>query len=215
MFWFGGILLHVTGPRATPDRARFNPSATLPYALRQDDFHLSLQDVYDLLEDINAALRVRGLPRLEEIVRAAVFSGILSDALVASMSKHARVLTQNKAHNGHPDLIPGGHYSHDSVAAGGDGVEVKVTRGRGAVDTHGARDAWLCLFRYVVDSDTEPAVERRPTRITEILLAQLQVADYRKNLRGELGTRTASPNREGLAKLRANWIYSEDGAHPL
>lgn len=168
-----------------------------------------MQDVYDLLGDINSFLLSRGLQRIEETVRAAIFSGIISDVIAASLAKHGRVLTENRYHNGHPDLIPRGRYALDKVAAGEEGVEVKATRGGGAVDTHGARDGWLCVFRYVVDSDTEPAHDRHATRITEILLARLERDDFRRNERGELGTRTASPNRTALDKLRANWVYRE------
>jgi hypothetical protein len=194
---------------AQSDPTKFNQEAILPYQLRLADFDLAMRDIYDLLFDINTAMVSRGLKRLEEIVRPAIFSGILSDALTAAVAKHSRVLTENRYHNGHPDLIPQGRYPKDAVRAGEDGVEVKATKGRGAVDTHGARDAWLCVFRYEVDSETEPVVARRPTRIVEILLAQLTVDDYRRNPRGELGTRTASPNMGGMAKLRANWIYRE------
>lgn len=77
------------------------------------------------------------------------------------------------------------------------------------MDTHGARDAWLLVFRYKVDSQSEPAIERAPTRFVEVLLAQLTRDDFRRNERGELGTRTASPNRAGMQKLRANWIYRD------
>ena len=194
---------------AKPDLAKFNLQADLPYQLRSDDFQLAMQDVYDLLFDINASLVGRGLRRIEEIVRSAILSGILSDALSTSLARHARVLTLNRYHNGHPDLIPEGLYPNDAVKAGEEGVEVKATKGGGAVDTHGARAAWLCVFRYTVDSQTEPAVERAPTRIIEILLAKLSLDDFRRNLRSELGTRTASPNRNGIAKLRANWVYRE------
>jgi hypothetical protein len=195
--------------RATPDSTKFNQAARLPYELRLADFELAMQDIYDLLFDINAALLSRGLLRLEDTVRPAIFSGILSDALTASLGRHSRVLTANRYHNGHPDLIPEGRYANNAVRAGEEGVEVKATKGRGAVDAHGAREAWLCVFRYLVDSTTEPAMKRTPTRIVQVLLARLTLDDFRRNPRGELGTRTASPNREGLAKLRANWIYDE------
>lgn len=69
------------------------------------------------------------------------------------------------------------------------------------------RDAWLCVFRYEVDSTTEPIVARNPTRVVEVLLARLTTDDFRRNPRGELGTRTASPNKAGIAKLRSNWLY--------
>ena len=200
------------GPRI--DRARprddgFNTDAVLPYSLRLEDFRLAMLDVYDLLRDINQALLTRGVRRLEETDRAAIFSGILSDVISASVARHSRVLTENRFHNGHPDLVPVGVYPHNKVQSGHEGVEVKATKGRGAVDTHGARDAWLLVFRYRIDSETEPEIDRTPTRFIEILLAQLSREDFRRNDRGELGTRTASPNRAGMKKLRANWIYRD------
>ncbi|MBI2755520.1 MAG: hypothetical protein HYX52_02310 [Chloroflexi bacterium] len=195
--------------RAQPDQASLNQAAVLPYQLRLADFQMAMQDVYDLLFDINTALLARGLLRLEETVRPAIFSGIMSDAASASLASHSRVLTVNRFHNGHPDLIPSGRYANNAVHAGADGVEIKATKGSGGVDAHGARSAWLCVFRYSVDHLAEPVVNRAPTRITEVLLAQLDTADFRRNDRGQLGTRTASPNKAGLAKLRSNWIYRE------
>ncbi|TAK25053.1 MAG: hypothetical protein EPO26_04380 [Chloroflexota bacterium] len=195
--------------RAEP-RAAFNPKANLPYELRLDSFESALRDLYDLLADINSALVSRNLQRLEEMVRPAIFSGIVSDAMSAALARHSRVLVENRFHNGHPDLIPRGLYPNNAVAAGDDGVEVKATKGSGAVDTHGARDAWLCVFRWSIDVDQEkPIRQRAPTHSVEILLARLIREDFRQNARGELGTRTASPNAAGLAKLRANWIYRE------
>jgi hypothetical protein len=69
-------------------------------------------------------------------------------------------------------------------------------------------NGWLCLFT-TVDNVTEPAREREPMSFTEIYLAQVSVEDFRKNPRGELGTRTATLHREGILKLRQNWIYKE------
>jgi hypothetical protein len=193
----------------TPDPAGFNSAATLPYQLRLEDFELAMRDIYDLLGDINSSLRSRGLRRMEEFVRPAGFSGILSDALTASLAKHSRTLTVNLYHNGHPDLVPEGLFALNRAQSGEDGIEVKVTRGSGGVDMHGARPAWLCLFRYAVDSVTEPAVDRAATVFIEVLLAKLEISDFRTNERGQLGTRTASPNSVGLQKLRTNWIYRE------
>lgn len=195
--------------RAQPDATKFNQGTVLPYQLRLQDFDLAMRDLFDLLFDMNTALVARGVQRLEETVRPAIFSGIVSDALAASVARHSRVLTVNRFHNGHPDLIPRGRYANDAVQAGDEGVEIKATKGRGAVDTHGAREAWFCVFRYVADSTTEPVVQRAPTRVVAVLLARLTTADFRRNARGELGTRTASPNEQGMAKLRANWVYRE------
>jgi hypothetical protein len=92
-----------------------------------------MQDVYDFFYDVNRFLLEKGLQRLDEMLRPAIMSGVLSDMLTASLARHSRVLRENTVFNGHPDLIG--------------------------------------------------------------------------NPRGELGTRTATLHREGIAKLRANWVY--------
>lgn len=74
---------------------------------------------------------------------------------------------------------------------------------------NGARDQWMCVFVYTVDNETEPAVARRPLPFTEIYLGHVTVEDFRRNSRGELGTRTATLHREGIAKLRENWLYRQ------
>lgn len=67
----------------------------------------------------------------------------------------------------------------------------------------------MCVFVYAVDNATEPAVERRAMRFTEVYLGQVMIDDFRKNARGELGTRTATLHAQGIAKLRKNWVYRE------
>lgn len=196
--------------RNRPKRESFNPAASLPFQLRLEDFEIAMQDVYDLFYDVNTGLLEKGLERLDDFLRPAIMSGLLSDLLTASMSKHSRALTQNNYFNGHPDLVVKGTYPNDSVRGGTEGVEIKTTRkGGGAVDTHGARDQWMAVFVYRTDNVTEPARERAPMTFTEIYLAQVVIADFRKNPRGELGTRTATLHREGVMKLRENWIYKD------
>jgi hypothetical protein len=41
----------------------------------------------------------------------------------------------------------------------------------------------------------------------EIYLGKVTLTDFRKNPRGELGTRTATLHKSGIEKLRKNWIY--------
>lgn len=186
----------------------FNINAELPFELRLKDFEIAMQDVYDFFYDVNVLFDRKGLPRLDDDLRPAIMSGLLSDMLTASLAKHSRTLTQNRYFNGHPDLIVKGRYPNDMVKAGGDGIEIKTTRKPGgAVDTHGAREQWMCVFVYQVDEETEPARDRRPMRFTEVYLAHVTKADFRRNLRGELGTRTATVDRAGLKKVRSNWIY--------
>jgi hypothetical protein len=194
--------------RNTLDPAKFNGSVRLPYELRLEDFRLAVQDVYDFFFDVNTSLAAKGLDRLDDTLRPAIMSGVLSDMLTASLAKHSRTLTVNCYFNGHPDLVRRGVYPNNAVKAGDQGVEVKTTRKPGgAVDTHGARDQWMCVFVYAVDNETEPAVQRNPMRFNEIYLGQVCIDDFRKNARGELGTRTATLHAQGIAKLRGNWIY--------
>jgi hypothetical protein len=194
--------------RNTLDSSKFNGNALLPYELRLEDFRLAVQDVYDFFFDVNTSLAAKGLERLDNTLRPAIMSGVLSDMLTASLAKHSRTLTVNCYFNGHPDLVRKGVYPNNAVKAGDQGVEVKTTRKPGgAVDTHGARDQWMCVFVYAVDNETEPAVQRKPMSFTEIYLGQVGINDFRKNARGELGTRTATLHAKGIVKLRNNWVY--------
>jgi hypothetical protein len=199
--------------RNTPNRDKFNPSAELPYELRLDDFLVAMQDVYDFFFDVNTGLASKGLERLDDMLRAANMSGMLSDMLTASIAKHSRTLIANAYPNGHPDLLLKGQYPNNAVKSGEHGIEIKSTRKRGgAVDTHGGRDQWMCVFVYAVDDETEPAVARRPMSFTEVYLGQVGVDDFRRNERGDLGTRTSTLHADGIAKLRSNWIYRDQAA---
>jgi len=167
-----------------------------------------MQDVYDFFFDVNSNLVARGLARLDDMVRSANLSGMLSDMLTASLARHSRSLVVNAFHNGHPDLLVKGRYPGNAIAAGEEGVEVKTTlKAGGAVDTRGARDQWMCVFVYSLDNDTEPAADRRPMTFRKVYLGHVSVDDFRHHARGELGTRTATLHAAGIARLRANWIY--------
>ncbi|HEX5314893.1 MAG TPA: hypothetical protein VFX38_08335 [Gammaproteobacteria bacterium] len=187
---------------------QFNAVAQLPYELRLRDFEMAMQDVYDFFFDVNRGLVERGLMRLDDTIRPAILSGLLSDMLTSSLAKHSRTLVVNSYHNGHPDLVVAGVYPRNSVKAGTEGVDIKTTRKHdGAVDTHGARDQWMCVCVYDVDNQTEPARERRPMSFREVYLGQVMGADFRRNPRGELGTRTATLHREGIENPHRNWVY--------
>tara|TARA_R110002020_G_scaffold143653_3_gene316034 strand:+ start:3585 stop:4235 length:651 start_codon:yes stop_codon:yes gene_type:complete len=188
---------------------KFNPAPVLPYNLRIADFQLAMQDIYDFFHDMNTNLREKNLRRFEDMARAAMLSGMLSDLMTDALATHSRSLVVNGYHNGHPDLLVAGKYAHDKVQAGEFGVEIKSTnKSGGAVDTHGARSQWMCVFVYRVDKTTEPADDRAPLRFTEVYLAQVDADDFRSNRRlTETGTRTATLDADGVAKLRRGWIY--------
>ena len=88
--------------REMVDRSAFNPRAELPYQLRLNDFEIAMQDVYDFFYDVNVLFDQKGLMRLDDQLRPAIMSGLLSDMLTVSMAKHSRALTQNRYFNGHP-----------------------------------------------------------------------------------------------------------------
>ena len=194
--------------RNVVDLQKFNPAATFPFELRREDFQMAMQDVYDFFSDVNSGLLGKGLQRLDDMLRPAIMSGVLSDMLTASLAKHSRTLTENGYFNGHPDLIVRGVYAKDAIKAGTEGVEIKTTRkSGGAVDTHGARNQWMGVFVYDIDNESEPAAARRPLTFTEVYLGKVEVSDFRKNARGELGTRTATLHKDGIRKLRECWVY--------
>ena len=195
--------------RQAPDASRFNPELALPYQLRLADFALVMQDVYDFFYEVNVMLTDRGIKRLDDMLRPAAMSGIVSDMVTASMAQHSRTLVENRFHNGHPDLVVNGVYPNDAVQSGKEGVEIKSTRNKGgAVDTHGAREQWMCVFVYRVDNSTEPAVNRAPMKFTEIYLGHVAVDDFRSNRRlTDTGTRTATLHKDGIRKLRESWVY--------
>lgn len=186
----------------------FNSNVRLPYQLRLEDFSMAMQDVYDFFFDVNSHLVEKGLYRLDDMLRPAIMSGVLSDMLTASLARHSRTLTENRYFNGHPDLVVRGRYPDDSIKAGDEGVEIKTTRkSGGAVDTHGARNQWMCVFVYRVDTESEPANLRAPMSFTEVYLGLVTVDDFRRNARSELGTRTATLHKDGIKKLRESWVF--------
>lgn len=198
----------MTITRNTVDTSKFNDDVEPPYELRIQDFQMAMQDVYDFFFDVNSHLIGKGLQRMDDMLRPAIMSGLLSDMLTASLAKHSRVLTENQYFNGHPDLIVQGLYADNAIKTGEEGVEIKTTRKvGGAVDTHGAREQWMCVFVYTVDTASEPAIKRAPMAFTEVYLGRVTIEDFRKNPRGELGTRTATLHKDGIKKLRDSWIY--------
>ncbi len=194
--------------RSTIDVTKIRSDMTLPYQLRVEDFQMAMQDVYDFFFDVNTHLTDKGLQRLDDMLRPAIMSGLLSDMLTASPATHSRVLTVNTYFNGHPDLLVQGVYPNNSAKAGSEGVEIKTTRkAGGAVDTHGAREQWMCVFVYRVETESEPALDRSAMQFAEVYLGHVTIDDFRRNPRGELGTRTATLHKDGIKKLRENWVY--------
>ncbi len=197
--------------KAAVDKSSFNPAADadMPFDLRVRHLEAAMEDVYDFFFDVNSLLIGKGLQRLDDMMRPAAMSGMISDMLTASVARQSRTLVENKHFNGHPDLLVRGRYPNDATPSGSEGVEIKSTVKRGgAVDTHGGRDQWMCVFVYETSYDpSKPAHEQEPMRFAEVYVAEVVEGDFRHNKRGPLGTRTSTLHREGLAKLRRGWVY--------
>lgn len=195
--------------KAKIDKNGFNSQISLPYELRISDIEHAMSDVYDFFHDVNEMLLKKGLQRLDDMTRPAAMSGMISDMITGSLARFSRSLVPNTHFNGHPDLVLRGKYPNNGVAHGAEGVEIKSTRKRGgAVDTHGAREQWMCVFVYEVDTDSEPAADRCPMQFTEVYIAYVEEADFRKNARNtDKGTRTATLHKAGVTKLRKGWVY--------
>ena len=72
--------------RNTVVPSRFNSAAEFPFELRRQDFLMAMQDVYGFFFDVNSHLTGKGLQRLDDMLRPAIMSGVLSDMLTASPS---------------------------------------------------------------------------------------------------------------------------------
>src|SRR5258707_13088580 len=106
---------------------KFNEAAKLPCELRLEDFKLAIQDVYDFFFDVNSHLVEKGLDRLDDLLRPAIMSGVLSEMLTASLARHSRTLVENRYFNGHPALLVKGNYADKSVIAAEQGFVTKWT----------------------------------------------------------------------------------------
>lgn len=79
-----------------------------------------------------------------------------------------------------------------------------------AVDTQGARTQTLGVFVYEVDNDrVKGASDREPLVFREVHISQVSAEDFRKNPGGELGTRTATLDKEGIARFCEGWVYKD------
>lgn len=78
--------------RRIVDTSLFNKDAELPFELRLKDFEIAMQDFYDFFYDVNVLFAKKGLLRLDDNLRPAIMSGLLSDMLTASMANHSRSL---------------------------------------------------------------------------------------------------------------------------
>jgi hypothetical protein len=183
----------------------FDTSIELPLGLQHMALARSLSYAYRYLDNANRAAAERDFPLLEEMPAAGLTSH-LSYLLEKALPLHASRVVRNNYHNGFPDWLPKGRYPGDSVKEAFDGVELKVTCRDAAPDLHGARPGHYLICQYRLEDQPRDDLYTR-VRFTRIFLPHLELADFRTNNRGELGTRTSSPNKQGLTKQREACVY--------
>ncbi len=191
------------------NRDYFNSSATLPYGLTVAEVERAVEAVYRFLHDVNQFLVGRDYDRLEDILLGNSFAGLLSEVIVREVARHSAALERNVHIGGYPDLLPAGMYEGNSVLRGAEGIEVKSSKQRGGWQGHNPEAGWLMVFRYTVDTETQPVRERAPTQFVQILAARLELNDW--SFSGRAGhsrrTITASIIKSGMHKLRSNPVY--------
>ncbi len=72
--------------RNAVDRARFNKAADLPCEFRLRDFEMAMQDTCDFVYEASTGLALRSMPWLDDRLRPALMSDLLSEMLTASVS---------------------------------------------------------------------------------------------------------------------------------
>jgi hypothetical protein len=139
------------------------------------------------------------------------FSSMVGEFMAAAIPKYCKTIIRNKYHNGHPDMLPTGHYPGDAILHGPEGIEIKGSRHLKGWQGHNPEDVWLMVF--VFDSNTSRdaglGISPKPFRFVKILGALLEKADWKFSGRSATSRRTitASVTPSGFDKMEANWIY--------
>lgn len=191
--------------------AGFNQNAQIPYGVKSDHIRKAMEEFINFLGFMNGQLHTKKIERLESFLMPANFSSIVGEFMAAAIPKHCKSVVRNKYHNGHPDMIPVGHYAGDSILHGPEGIEIKGSRHRSGWQGHNVEECWLMVF--VFDSNTSrdagQGIEPKPFRFVKVVGAKLLTADWQFSGRSATSRRTitASVKRSGFDKMEANWIY--------
>jgi len=193
------------------DFSHFNPRAILPYDCTVEHIAKAMQEFVDFLGFVNNQLYSKKTLRLESLLMPANFSSIVGEFIISTIPKHCVTLVKNRFHNGHPDLLPTGHFSNDAAQHASEGIEVKASRYGKGWQGHNAEDGWLMVFVFDTNSPRDPMlrIAPKPFRFVMVLAAQLYKDDWQFSGRSATSRRTitASVKESGYTKMIANWIY--------
>lgn len=193
----------------------FHPNCILPYGLTLEHIRQAMRDFLDFLGFINHQLHTKGIPRLESFLMPASFSSMVGEFMNIGIPKYCSTLVRNQYHNGHPDLIPSGMFPDDAVQYAQEGIEVKGSRHSSGWQGHNPESVWLMVFH--IDSNTsndkKKGIEPKPFCFKGVYGARLEKEDWTFSGRSAASRRTitASVNRSGTEKMKANWVYRNSG----
>lgn len=189
----------------------FNPKARIPYGVGTVHIRRAMEEFLDFLGFINGQLLTKRIERLESFLMPANFSSIVGEFMAAAIPKHCKTIVRNTYHNGHPDLVPDGHYPGNSILHGPEGIEVKGSRHTHGWQGHNAEACWLMVF--VFDSNTSRdaglEIDPKPFQFLKVVGAKLDESDWQFSGRSGTSRRTitARLKRSGYEKMEGNWIY--------
>lgn len=192
----------------------FNPRAVIPYGCTVEAIQRSMDEFIQFLSFVNVQLKSRNTPRICSFMMAANFSSLVGEFVGANIPKFCNGVVRNKYHNGHPDLIPRGHFPGDSVQHATEGIEIKASRYTKAWQGHNAENIWLMVFVFDSNTSRDEGLEvpPRPFVFRKVVGAQLELTDWTFAGRSATSRRTitASVNQTGFEKMERNWIYRSD-----
>ena len=189
--------------------SKFNEEAVLPYDLEVEHIKQAMDDFVEFLGIVNDQIFRKGIHRLERLLMPANFSSLVGEFVKASIPKYCPTLVSNRYHNGHPDLIPAGHFPMDSIQHGAEGIEIKGSRYERGWQGHNPESIWLMVFTFANNTASRPAEPAIRFRFKGVYASKLEHDDWTYSGRspGSRRTITASVNRSGYDKMRSNWIY--------
>ncbi|MCI5148786.1 MAG: hypothetical protein D3916_05240 [Candidatus Electrothrix sp. MAN1_4] len=192
----------------------FNQECNLPYGLEVEHIKTAMDEFLAFIGFLNQQLHTKQMPRLENFLMPANFSSIVGEFMNVSIPNHCKTLVKNQYHNGHPDLIPAGVFPENSVQYSCKGVEIKGSHHGRGWQGHNPEAVWLMVFHFDSNTSNTSNAQKKNTapklfEFKGVYAAQLEESDWNFSGRSATSRRTitASVNKNGVDKMKGNWLY--------
>jgi hypothetical protein len=191
----------------------FNLKCKLPYGLATEHIYQAMNEFLDFLGFINRQLYTKGIPRLESFLMPANFSSMVGEFMNITIPKYCSNLVKNQYHNGHPDLIPKDKFPNNAIQYSNEGIELKGSRHLSGWQGHNPESIWLMVFCFDsnASNDKRKKISPKPFCFKGVYAGKLNKKDWAFSGRSAKSRRTitASVNRGGVNKMKANWVYED------